>query len=299
MTRVIGNTATVRLCKIEKRFNLGCKLYAKCEHMNPGGSIKDRVAKAILEDAKRRGQLREGYTVAEATSGNMGIALAMIGAKEGYRVKITMPSSASAERIELIRAYGGEVITTDATLGMRGAILEVEKMSLEHPDVFVPDQFKNRIGVLCHRATTAREICSDMECNINYFISGVGTGATLSGVGGYLKEKYGTRVIAIEPKELSVLSGECPNSHGIEGIGAGFIPPLLGENDIDGIARISYSEAVEMVRELARSEGILAGISTGANIAASIRIGRETTGSVVTIIADRGERYFSRGIFYT
>ena len=299
MTRLIGDTPMIRLYEIEKRFELKCRILAKCEYMNTGGSVKDRVAHAMLQDAKKRGMLEKGYTVAEATSGNTGVALAMLSAKYGYRAKIFMPESASHERISLIRAYGGEVILTDGELGMRGAIDEMNKWCIGKASIYIPDQFKNPVCVKCHYQTTAPEIWHDSDGDMDYFVCGVGTGATLIGVAKFLKQKGNAKIVALEPKSSAVLSGGAAGKHGIEGIGAGFVPRLYDAPLVDEIVSISEEEAVEMVRELAMHEGVLTGISSGANLAAAVKIGRKTHGQIVTLLSDRGERYFSRGIFHS
>lgn len=297
MTRIIGNTPMIRLYEIEKLFGLKCRILAKCEYMNSGGSVKDRVARAVLCDAQRRGLLEKGYTVAEATSGNTGVALSMLSAKLGYHAKIFMPESASRERADLMRAYGAEVILTDGRLGMKGAMEALSKWSYSKIEIYVPDQFNNTECVRCHYLTTAPEIWSDTVGDIEYFVCGVGTGATLTGVGKFLKQRCNSRIVAVEPRFSAVLSGGTVGKHGIEGIGAGFVPRLYDATLVDEIVAICDEEAEEMTRLLARHEGLLVGISSGANLAASVAVGRKTHGQIVTLLSDRGERYFSRGIF--
>ena len=254
ISECIGRTMTVRLTEIERRFGLNCEIYGKAELMNPGGSVKDRVAMAILESERQGNKLHRGGEVITATSGNFGIALAMLSAHYGYKAKIVMPSSASEERRRLIKAYGQEVISIDG--GMREAIDTAEKMARESGENYI-DQFTNRKGVECHYKGAGRELWLDMQSNIDIFITGVGTGATLSGVGAFLKErKGGIRIIGVEPKESAVLSGYTVGAHSIEGIGAGFVPPLYDATLVDGIEAVSSDEAKEYTREIARCEGI-------------------------------------------
>ena len=296
ISECIGRTMTVRLTEIERRFGLNCEIYGKAELMNPGGSVKDRVAMAILE-SERQGKLHRGDKVITATSGNFGIALAMLSAHHGYKAKIVMPSSASEERRRLIKAYGQEVISIDG--GMREAIDTAEKMARESGGSYI-DQFTNRKGVECHYKGTGRELWVDMQSNIDIFITVVGTGATLSGVGTFLKErKRGIRIIGVEPKESAVLSGYTVGAHSIEGIGAGFVPPLYDATLVDGIEAVSSDEAKEYTREIARCEGIFAGISSGASLAAAVGLCRREElrkKRIAIILCDRGERYFSRGV---
>ena len=298
LERLIGNTPTVRLYEIERRHGLICRLYAKAELINPGGSIKDRAAMAILNKYERQGKITRGSRLIEATSGNFGIALAMLSSSRGYRATIVMPKGASIEREKLIRAYGAEVIF--AGNSMSEAIEYARELSAEKPDYVKPDQFNNYEGVRCHFQDTGREIWQNMQSNVDIFITGVGTGATIRGVGEYLKVcNDSVKIIAVEPKESAVLTGNTPSSHGIDGIGAGFVPPLYRADIVDEVISISSIEAVDSSRELARCEGILAGISTGASLAASIKIGKREENrdkNIVLILCDRGERYFSRGI---
>ena len=295
----IGGSETLRLGRIEELFSLKGRLYGKAEFMNPAGSIKDRVAEALIDSYRTSGVLKEGGTIVEATSGNTGIALAMLGALGGYRVKITMPDSASRERAELMRAYGAEVIFSEGKMGMVGATLLACEIA-ENTEGAVPmKQFENEACVRTHYERTAPEIACGVGERIDAFVSGVGTGATLMGIGRFLKERYRTRIYAVEPMESQVLSGGKASAHGIEGIGAGFVPTFYDPSIVDGIIAVSTEEAEEMARILARCEGILVGVSSGANLAAAIKIAKSKEWSIALPLSDRGERYFSLGIFST
>ena len=295
----IGGSETLRLRRIEELFSLKGRLYGKAEFMNPAGSIKDRVAEALIDSYRSCGVLKEGGTLVEATSGNTGIALAMLGASRGYRVKITMPESASRERAELMRAYGAEVIFSEGKSGMVGATLLALEIAENSEGAVLMKQFENEVCVRTHYERTAPEIACGVGERIDAFVSGVGTGATLMGIGSFLKERYQTRIYAVEPMESQVLSGGKAAAHGIEGIGAGFVPPFYDPSITDGIIAISTEEAEEMARLLARREGILVGVSSGANLVAAIKIAKSKEWSIALPLADRGERYFSRGIFST
>lgn len=297
MIYCIGNTPMIRLRKIEKAFNTKGRIFGKAELLNPAGSIKDRVALALIKKYEAVGALKVGSTLIEATSGNTGIALAMIGALRGYRVKITMPEGASSERINLIKSYGAEVFLTDRAQGMSGAITLAEAMHENIRDSIMTDQFNNTAGVAAHYRETAPEIWRDMNGNIDVFVCGVGTGATLVGIGKYLRLFSSAEIIAVEPSESAVLSGNSRGLHGIDGIGAGFIPPLFNSKYVDKIETVSTEDASEMTSFLAKSEGILAGISTGSNLAVAINAAKAKDVNVVMPLCDRGERYFSRRIF--
>lgn len=291
----IGHTPTVRLSAIEEHFGLKGCLLAKAEQLNPAGSIKDRVAKAITNNMERTGAIGSGSVIVEATSGNTGIALAMLGAIRGYRVKIVMPSSASVERAAIMSAYGAEVILTPGEEGMKGAIHEAEKICKS--GAVMLGQFTDTEAIKCHYEGTASELWRDTCGGIDAFLCGVGTGATITGVGRFLKEKRrDIRVIAIEPSESRTLSGGVAGTHKIEGIGAGFVPPFFDYSLVDGIVSVTYDEAREAVGILARRCGIFAGISTGATLATAIKLARgELYGKrIAMIIADGGERYLSR-----
>lgn len=296
--RIIGNTKIIRLATAEKLFETKGKIYAKAEYLNPSGSIKDRAAEAIIAHAERLREIDVGGTIVEATSGNMGISLAMIGASHGYRVKIIMPDTASEERAQLIRAYGADVIFSPGSDGMSGAIKLCEEIQKELKGSFMPRQFENPECVLCHYRGTAPEIYRDLYGEVHNFIAGVGTGGTIIGVGKYLKQKsQDIRVIAVEPSESPTLSGGISKEHGIEGIGANFIPPMYDASVIDEIIAISTEEAYEYMQLLTTVEGIFLGVSTGAAFAAAVKIAKreENRGkTTVFTINDRGDRYLSR-----
>ena len=293
----IGYTPTLRLRNVEKHFGLKGTLYGKAEFLNPAGSIKDRVAEAMIKEYNICGILRKGCTIIEATSGNTGIALAMLGALHGYRVKITMPEGASEERARLMRTYGAEVILTENSKGMSGAIKVAEEIAQNDVGAVMMRQFQNDACVRCHYTKTAREIYNDMYGNIDAFVAGVGTGATLAGIGRYLRKHTRAVICAVEPKESPVLSGGKASSHGIEGIGAGFIPYFYDSALTEKVIAVSTEEAKEMSRVLARQEGVLVGISSGANLAAAVKLGKENEWRIVLPLCDRGERYFSCGVF--
>ena len=296
--RIIGNTKIIRLETTEKLFQTKGQIYAKAEYLNPSGSIKDRAAEAIIARAERLREIDVGGTIVEATSGNMGISLAMIGASHGYRVKIIMPDTASEERAQLIRAYGADVIFTPGSDGMSGAIKLCEEIQKKLKGSFMPRQFENPECVLCHYSGTAPEIYRDLYGEVHNFIAGVGTGGTIIGVGKYLKQRsQDVRVIAVEPSESPTLSGGISKEHGIEGIGANFIPTLYDASVIDEVITISTKEAYEYMQLLTTVEGIFSGVSTGAAFAAAVKIAKreENRGkTTVFTINDRGDRYLSR-----
>ena len=295
---MIGNTPMIRLRKIEKRHSLECRLYAKAELMNPGGSIKDRAALALIKDKERSRELTRGKRIVEATSGNLGIAIAMLSAKRGYKATIVMPEGASEERKKLIKAYGAEVLTVGDN--MRQTIEYAEELLRADKETVSLNQFTTRAGVECHYHGTGSEIWRNMKSKVDIFLAGVGTGATIHGVGKILKEKNkSTRVIAVEPSESALLSGGSAGKHGIDGIGPGFIPPLYPASLVDVAVTVTTDEALSFTRELAHTEGIFAGISSGASLAAAVRVGKREENkdkNIVFILCDRGERYFSRGI---
>ncbi len=292
-------TCTVRLRRIEKRYGLCCELYAKCEYMNEGGSIKDRVAYAMLDAAKKRGVIKRGVCIVTATSGNTGIALSMLSARYGYRAVIVMPQSASEERRAIMSSYGASVILTRSDDGMQGAIKEAKRQLLLSNKGILLDQFTDAACVECHYNGTARELCNSTRVP-DIFICGVGTGATFAGVAKYIKERKASAIcIAVEPAESPILSGGTVGKHGIEGIGAGFIPPFYELCHADKVETVSTYEAKQMAGELAKYEGIFAGISSGANLAIAVRHGRKPSNNgrrIATVIADRGERYLSRDV---
>jgi cysteine synthase A len=294
---MIGETPVLKLNKLVKGDM--ADIYVKLEKFNPAGSIKDRAALGMIEKAEEAGLLKEGYTIIEPTSGNTGIALAMIGRIKGYEVIIVMPDTMSIERRNLIKAYGAELVLTDGTKGMKGAINKAKEIAEGNPKFFIPQQFNNLANPVKHYDTTAEEIVKDVE-DLDIFVAGVGTGGTVTGVGRRLKEiKQGVKVVAVEPEKSPVLSGGEPGPHKIQGIGAGFIPDIYDKSVVDEIIKISDEEAFEMAKLMAKEEGILVGISTGANIAAAIKIAKKVGKGrkIVTVSPDGGEKYISMGIY--
>lgn len=294
---MIGETPLVKLGRMVD--SSMAEVYVKLEKFNPGGSVKDRAALGMIEIAEKEGLLKKGSTIVEPTSGNTGIALAMIGALKGYKVIIVMPESMSLERRSLIKAYGAELVLTEGAKGMKGAIGKAEEIVVENKDYFMPQQFNNFSNSLKHYETTAEEIYKDVK-DVDIFVAGVGTGGTISGVGKKLKEKNkNVKIVAVEPAKSPVLSGGVPGPHKIQGIGAGFVPDIYVADYVDEIITISEEEAFKTAREMAALEGILVGISSGANIAAAIilakRLGKGK--KVVTLAPDGGEKYISMGIY--
>ena len=300
ITSLIGGTPLVRLRALSERS--GATIVGKLESFNPGGSVKDRIGLAMIDAAEQGGAIGPGRTtIVEPTSGNTGIALAMMAAARGYRLILTMPETFSVERRNLLRAYGAELVLTPGPEGMRGAIARAGELVAEIPDSFMPQQFENPANPAVHRATTAEEIWRDTDGAVDVFVAGVGTGGTLTGVGQVLKErKPGVRVYAVEPLESAVLSGGRPGPHRIQGIGAGFVPPVLDTGIYDEIVKVPGDKAFETARALAAGEGILVGISAGANAFAAGELGArpENRGKlVVTVLCDTGERYLSTPLF--
>jgi len=294
---MIGNTPIVRLKNLEEEGM--AELYIKLEGKNPGGSVKDRAALGMLEEAEKMGLLNKESVIIEPTSGNTGIAIALIGRLKGYRVIITMPDTMSKERRSILRAYGAEIVLTEGAKGMNGAIEKAVELGEGTENAFIPQQFKNKANPLKHYETTAIEILEDIP-DLDAFVAGVGTGGTITGVGSKLKEiSQKVRVYAAEPETSAVLSGEGPGKHKIQGIGAGFIPEILKTNLIDGVIKISDEEAFDMARKAASREGLFLGISSGANIAAAIKVARELGEGkkVVTVSPDGGEKYLSTGLY--
>jgi cysteine synthase A len=293
----IGKTPLVRINKLVGERD--ASLLAKLESFNPCSSVKDRIGLSMIEAAEKAGVLKPGMIIVEPTSGNTGIALAMVAAVKGYKCVLTMPESMSVERRALLKFLGAEIILTEGARGMKGAIEKAHELS-EKPAYFQPLQFKNPANPQIHRQTTAEEIIQDLgDMNLDYFVAGVGTGGTITGAGEVLKKRYGNKNVAVEPKDSPVLSGGKPGSHNIQGIGAGFIPKVYNPENVDEIIQVSFEDAVSTSRRLAKEEGILAGISAGANLFAALTVAkREGQGKVVlTIICDSAERYLSTDLF--
>jgi cysteine synthase A len=292
--RIVGNTPLVRLNRIVNPDM--AEILAKVEFFNPGGSVKDRICEGMLNAAEAAGKLKPGGTIIEPTSGNTGIGLAMLAAVRGYRLILVMPESMSMERASLLSAYGAQLVLTPAWEGMRGAIREAQSLREQNPDYFMPNQFENPANPEAHRKGTAPEILAATGGRVDAFVASVGTGGTITGVGEVLKEKVpAAQVIAVEPDTSAVLSGEEPGPHKIQGIGAGFVPPVLNREVLDRIIRVNDDEAYRTAKELARLEGLLVGISSGANVLAALQVAKELgpEGRVVTVLPDTGERYFS------
>ena len=297
----IGGTPLVELTNLEKKYNLKARIIAKVESFNPGGSVKDRIAKAMIEKAEKEGLINQDTVLVEPTSGNTGIGLSMVAASKGLRIILTMPETMSVERRNLLKAYGAELVLTEGAKGMKGAIAKAEELAKEIPNSFIPSQFTNKANPNIHYLTTGPEIYNDLEGNIDFFVAGVGTGGTLSGTGKYLKEqKPSIKAIAVEPETSPVLSKGTPGPHKIQGIGAGFVPATLDTSIYDEIITIGNEEAFEMGRESARVEGLLVGISSGAAMKAAIKIAQreENAGkTIVVLLPDTGERYLSTAMF--
>jgi len=296
----IGRTPLVKLNRITE--DVEPNIYAKLEFFNPGGSVKDRVAMAMIEKAEQEGIIDKETTIIEPTSGNMGIGLALVCAAKGYKLVLAMPESMTLERRQILKAYGAELVLTPAAKGMKGAIEKAEELAKEKGNVFIPQQFKNLANPEIHRKTTAKEIFNDLEGQVDGFVAGVGTGGTITGVGEILKEKVGPRlkVYAVEPKDSPVLSGGKPSPHKIQGIGAGFVPDVLNTKIYDKIIQVEYKDAIATARKLAKLEGIFAGISSGANAWAAIYEASkdfERGDNVVFIVCDTGERYLSTELY--
>lgn len=298
---LIGGTPLLELVNIEKKYNLHARILAKLEYLNPAGSVKDRVAKAMIDAAERDGKLNKESVIIEPTSGNTGIGLASVATARGYRVIIVMPDSMSKERRQIMKAYGAELVLTDGKKGMKGAIEKADELAKEIPGSFVPGQFTNQANPEAHRQTTGPEIYNDTDGKVDILVAGVGTGGTITGVGEYLKSKNSEiKVIAVEPETSAVLSGEKAGSHGLQGLGAGFVPDILNTSIYDEIIKISNEEAYASGREIGKTEGILVGISSGAALSAAVKIAKRkenTSKTIVVILPDTGDRYLSTPMF--
>ena len=298
---LIGNTPLVEISNIEKELSLPAAVLVKLEYLNPAGSVKDRVAKAMIEDAEKKGLLKEGSVIIEPTSGNTGIGLAAIAAVKGYRVILTMPETMSVERRNILKAYGAEIVLTEGAKGMKGAIEKAEQLAGEIPGAFIPGQFVNPANSAAHRSSTGPEIWEDTEGKVDIFVAGVGTGGTLTGVGEYLKAKNPQiRIVAVEPSDSPVLSEGKSGPHKLQGIGAGFVPEVLNTDIYDEIIQISSEEAYAASKLLAKKEGVLVGISSGAALYAAFELARrpENKGkTIVALLPDSGDRYYSTPLF--
>lgn len=298
---LVGNTPLLRLTNIEKKFGLSATLLAKLEYFNPAGSVKDRAAKFMLDAAEKEGKINKDTVIIEPTSGNTGIGLASIAAARGYKVIIVMPDTMSVERRKLMSAYGAELVLSDGKKGMSGAIETAISLSKEYANCFIPSQFENDNNAAAHFNTTGPEIWEDTDGNIDFFVAGVGTGGTLTGVGRYLKSKNSNiKIIAVEPKDSPILSKGISGAHGIQGIGAGFVPKILDTDVYDEVITVDTKEAMSLGKELGKAEGILVGISSGAALWAAITLAKkkENKGKVITVLLpDTGERYLSTTMF--
>ena len=299
--QLIGKTPLLELTHIEKKHNLKAKIFAKLEYFNPVGSVKDRITKAMIDDAEQKGLLKEGSVIIEPTSGNTGIGLASVAAARGYRIIIVMPETMSVERRQIMKAYGAELVLTDGTKGMKGAIEKADELSKEIPNSFIPGQFVNEANPKAHFETTGPEIFEDTDGNVDFFVAGVGTGGTITGVGKYLKSKLPeVKVVAVEPKSSAVLSTGVAGPHKIQGIGAGFVPKVLDTDIYDEIIPVENEDAFAMGKEVGRNEGVLVGISSGAALWAAIEVAKrpENEGkNIVVLFPDTGDRYLSTPLF--
>lgn len=301
ITELIGKTPLLELTHIEAEDKLEATVLAKLELFNPAGSVKDRIARAMIEDAEKTGKLKPGSVIIEPTSGNTGVGLSAIAAAKGYRIIIAMPETMSVERRNLMKAYGAELVLTDGAKGMKGAIAKAEELAAEIPNSFIPGQFTNPVNPATHAATTGVEIWEDTDGKVDIFVSGVGTGGTVSGVGKLLREKNpAVKIVAVEPKSSPVLSGGASGPHKIQGIGAGFVPDTLNTEIYDEIIQVENEAAFEVGRRIAKTEGVLVGISSGAALWAALELAKrpENKGkTIVVLLPDTGERYLSTAMF--
>ena len=299
--QLIGKTPLLELTHIEKKYGLKAKILAKLEYFNPAGSVKDRIAKAMIDKAEEEGKLKDGSVIIEPTSGNTGIGLASVAAARGYRIIITMPETMSVERLQLIKAYGAEIVLTDGSKGMKGAIAKAEDLAKEIPNSFIPGQFVNIANPTAHKNTTGPEIFSDTDGEVDIFVAGVGTGGTVTGVGEYLKSQNPEiKVVAVEPASSAVLSTGVAGAHKIQGIGAGFVPDVLNTEIYDEIITVTNEDAFSTGREIGKSEGVLVGISAGAATFAAIELAKRTENegkTIVVLLPDTGDRYLSTPLF--
>ncbi len=301
ITDLIGNTPLVELKNIEAANGLQATVLAKLEYFNPAGSVKDRIARAMIDDAEKKGLLKPGSVIIEPTSGNTGIGLAAVAASRGYKIILTMPETMSVERRNLLKAYGAELVLTEGSKGMKGAIAKAEELAAETPDSFIPSQFTNAANPAAHLATTGPEIWNDTDGKVDIFVAGVGTGGTLSGVGEYLKSKNpNVKAVAVEPAGSPVLSKGTPGPHKIQGIGAGFVPETLNTDIYDEIIAVENEDAFATGRAIARKEGILVGISSGAAVYAALQLAKRPGNKgkvIVALLPDTGDRYLSTPMF--
>ena len=299
--QLIGKTPLLELTHIEKAHDLKAKILAKLEYFNPAGSVKDRIAKAMIDDAEQKGLLREGSVIIEPTSGNTGIGLASVAAARGYRIIIVMPETMSVERRQLMKAYGAELVLTEGAKGMKGAIAKADELAKEIPNSFVPGQFMNPANPRAHFETTGPEIWEDTDGKVDYFVAGVGTGGTITGTGEFLKSKNpAVKVVAVEPKTSAVLSTGVAGPHKIQGIGAGFVPDVLDTKVYDEIIPVDNDDAFQTGKEFGRREGVLVGISSGAAVWAAIELAKRTENAgktIVVLLPDTGDRYLSTPLF--